>query len=145
MTLYSEGFRNRMIEKLSGPNPKSATGSGAAFRQAFTAKSALSDAISVRDDAINVGSAGEIDFHGRKLKKLFRNLPFQLRITDEIAVDAPIAGAGWAAANVQVYRENNGTTIKQTFRVLLGFVAEPEGWRVVVSHCSNAGPIWPDL
>jgi transposase len=25
VTLYSEGFRNRMIEKLSGPNPKSAT------------------------------------------------------------------------------------------------------------------------
>lgn len=25
MILYSEGFRNRMVEKLSGPNPKSAT------------------------------------------------------------------------------------------------------------------------
>jgi transposase len=25
MTLYSEGFRNRMIERLSGPNPMSAT------------------------------------------------------------------------------------------------------------------------
>lgn len=110
-----------------------------AFRAAFGSRYAFIDAFSERADAIDVGSAPrETKLGGASVKTAFRGVNATVQIHDGVAAGRVNDRIGWAAANVDYSLSSTNT---QTFRVLAVLVNEGAGWRVVLAHWSNAGPL----
>jgi hypothetical protein len=110
-----------------------------AMRTGFASKPSFVAARSTRPDAINFGSApGERVMGGENIKKIFARIKATLALHDAIAVGLVGTRGGWGAANVDFTdADRDGTQVKQTFRVLVAWVEEPGGWRMVQSQWSN--------
>jgi len=111
-----------------------------AMRTGFASKPSFVAARSARPDAMNFGSApGERLSGGDTIKKIFGRIKATIRLHDAVAVGTVGAKGGWGAANVEFTdADRDGTEVTQTFRVLVAWVQESGGWRMVQSHWSNA-------
>ena len=111
-----------------------------AMRTGFASKPSFVAARSTRPDAMNFGSApGERVRGGDTIKRIFTKLDATIRLHDAVAVGTVGAKGGWGAANVEFTdADRDGTQVTQTFRVLVAWVQESGGWRMVQSHWSNA-------
>jgi hypothetical protein len=111
-----------------------------AMRTGFASKPSFVAARSTRADAMNFGSApGERVRGGDTIKRIFSKLDATIRLHDAVAVGTVGAKGGWGAANVEFTdADRDGTQVTQTFRVLVAWVHETDGWRMVQSHWSNA-------
>jgi hypothetical protein len=111
-----------------------------AMRAGFASKPSFVAARSARGDALNVGSApGERILGGENIKKLFSKLKATIRLHDAVKVGPAGAHGGWGAANVDFTdADRDGAEVTQTFRVLVAWVEEASGWRMVQSQWSNA-------
>ena len=110
-----------------------------AMRTGFASKPSFVAARSTRPDAMNFGSApGERVQGGETIKKIFGRLKATIHLHDAVAVGTVGAKGGWGAANVEFTdADRDGTQVTQTFRVLVAWVQESGGWRMVQSHWSN--------
>ena len=111
-----------------------------AMRTGFASKPSFVAARSTRAEAMNFGSApGERVRGGDTIKRMFGKLDATIRLHDAVAVGTVGAKGGWGAANVEFTdADRDGTQVTQTFRVLVAWVQESGGWRMVQSHWSNA-------
>ncbi|MEP6862471.1 MAG: nuclear transport factor 2 family protein [Deltaproteobacteria bacterium] len=111
-----------------------------AMRTGFASKPSFVAARSTRPDAMNFGSApGERVQGGETIKRIFGKLKATIRLHDAVAVGTVGAKGGWGAANVEFTdADRDGTEVTQTFRVLVAWVQESGGWRMVQSQWSNA-------
>jgi hypothetical protein len=111
-----------------------------AMRTGFASKPSFVAARSTRPDAMNFGSApGERVRGGDTIKRVFGKLDATIRLHDAVAVGTVGGKGGWGAANVEFTdADRDGTQVTQTFRVLVAWVQESGGWRMVQSHWSNA-------
>jgi ketosteroid isomerase-like protein len=122
-----------------------------AVRAAFASRPAFADARSERGDAFNFGSGGERAHGGAVIKRIFSKLRAEIRIHDGVRVASgaswdPAQKAapwiGWAALNVDyTARTRAATDVTQTFRVLAILRREADGWKIVQTQWSNAGPV----
>jgi ketosteroid isomerase-like protein len=122
-----------------------------AVRAAFASRTAFADARSERGDAFNFGSGGERAHGGAVIKRIFSKLRAEIRIHDGVRVASgaswdPAQKAapwiGWAALNVDyTARTRAATDVTQTFRVLAILRREADGWKIVQTQWSNAGPV----
>jgi hypothetical protein len=112
----------------------------AAMRTAFASKPSFVAARSARPEAFNFGSApGERLKGGEAIRKIFGRINATLRLHDAVKVGLLGERGGWGVANVDFTdQDKDGTEITQTFRVLVSWVKEDAGWRIVLSHFSNA-------
>lgn len=112
----------------------------AAMRTAFTSKPSFVAARSTRPEAFNFGSApGERLKGGEAIRRIFGRIDATLRLHDAVKVEKLGERGGWGVANVDFTdQDKDGTEITQTFRVLVALVKEDAGWRIVLSHFSNA-------
>ena len=110
-----------------------------AMRTGFASKPSFVAARSTRPDAMNFGSApGERVQGGETIKKIFGRLKATIHLHDAVAVGTVGAKGGWGAANVEFTdADRDGTQVTQTFRVLVAWLQESGGWRMVQSHWSN--------
>jgi ketosteroid isomerase-like protein/uncharacterized membrane protein YgcG len=111
-----------------------------AMRTGFASKPSFVAARSTRSDAVNFGSApGERVQGGDNIKKIFSKIKATIRLHDAVVVGMVGAKGGWGAANVDFTDADprDGTQVTQTFRVLVVWVKESEGWRMVQSQWSN--------
>jgi hypothetical protein len=110
-----------------------------AFKAAFVSREAFVEAFSDRADAIDVGSAPrELKLGGEAVKKAFRSVNATIRIHDGVMAARVNDRIGWGAANVDYSLSSTNT---QTFRVLCVLQREDAGWRIVLAHWTNAGPL----
>ena len=111
-----------------------------AMRAGFASKPSFVAARSARSEALNVGSApGERILGGENIKKLFSKIKATIRLHDAVKVGPAGAHGGWGAANVEFSdADRDGAEVTQTFRVLVAWVEEAGGWRMVQSQWSNA-------
>jgi hypothetical protein len=111
-----------------------------AMRTGFASKPSFVAARSTRADAMNFGSApGERVQGGETIQRIFGKLKATIRLHDAVAVGTVGAKGGWGAANVEFTdADRDGTEVTQTFRVLVAWVQESGGWRMVQSQWSNA-------
>lgn len=111
-----------------------------AMRTGFASRPSFVAARSTRADAMNFGSApGERVQGGETIKRIFSRLKATIRLHDAVAVGTVGAKGGWGAANVDFTdADRDGTEVTQTFRVLVAWVQESGGWRMVQSQWSNA-------
>ncbi|MBA3454395.1 MAG: nuclear transport factor 2 family protein [Deltaproteobacteria bacterium] len=122
-----------------------------AVRVAFASRTAFVDARSERDDAFNFGSGPNERSSGAAVKRLFARLRSELKLVGGARV---VAGSTWdpaqatapwigfAAFNADyTYKSRAATDLTQTFRVLAILIREGEGWAVVQTQFSNAGPV----
>jgi hypothetical protein len=111
-----------------------------AMRTGFASKPSFVAARSMRSDAFNFGSApGERIVGGETIKKLFSRLPATIRLHDAVKVGSVGMRGGWGAANVDFTdTDRDGTEVTQTFRVLVAWLQEEAGWRMVQTQWSNA-------
>ncbi|MEO8841143.1 MAG: nuclear transport factor 2 family protein [Kofleriaceae bacterium] len=111
-----------------------------AMRTAFASKPSFVAARSTRADAVNLGSApGERVLGGDNIKKIFARIKATIALHDAVAVGPAGSHGGWGAANVDFTdADKDGTQVTQTFRVLVAWIEEPDGWRIVQSQWSNA-------
>ncbi len=111
-----------------------------AMRTGFASKPSFVAARSSRSDALNFGSApGERVLGGDNIKKIFTKIKATIRLHDAVKVGPAGAHGGWGAANVDFSdADRDGTEVTQTFRVLVAWVEEAGGWRMVQSQWSNA-------
>jgi hypothetical protein len=122
-----------------------------AVRAAFASRTAFADARSERSDAFNFGSGGERAHGGAVIKRIFGKLRAEIRIHDGVRVASgaswdPTQSAapwiGWAALNVDYTAKTRAATdVTQTFRVLAILRREADGWKIVQTQWSNAGPV----
>ena len=106
---------------------------------AFSSKPAFVEARSTRPDAFNYGSAGERLKGGDIIKKLFARIHAELRLHDVVKVGTLGARGGWGVANIEYTdADRDGTEVTQTFRLLAVWLQEDAGWRIVLTHFSNA-------
>ncbi len=112
---------------------------GQAMRTGFASRPSFVAARSTRPDAVNFGSApGERVLGGDTIRKVFGRLQATLHLHDAVAVGLVGAHGGWGAANVDFTdADKDGTEVTQTFRVLVAWLEEPDGWRMVQSQWSN--------
>ena len=110
-----------------------------AMRTAFASKPSFVAARSTRADAVNFGSApGERVLGGDNIKKIFSKIKATITVHDAVKVGLAGSHGGWGAANVDFTdADKDGTQVTQTFRVLVAWVEEPDGWRIVQSQWSN--------
>jgi len=110
-----------------------------AMRTGFASKPSFVAARSTRPDAVNFGSApGERVQGGENIKKIFAKIKATVHLHDAVVVGLAGAHGGWGAANVDFTdADRDGTEVTQTFRVLVAWVEEPGGWRMVQSQWSN--------
>lgn len=122
------------------PDTHDASPLAKAMRLGFASKPSFVAARSTRSDALNVGSApGERVVGGENIKKIFGKLKATIRLHDAVKVGPAGAHGGWGAANVDFSdADRDGTQVTQTFRVLVAWVEEAGGWRMVQSQWSNA-------
>ncbi|MEO6777194.1 MAG: nuclear transport factor 2 family protein [Kofleriaceae bacterium] len=111
-----------------------------AMRLGFASTPAFVAARSTRPDALNYGSApGERVQGGDNIKKIFSRIKATIRLHDAVAVGTVGTHGGWGAANVDFTdADRDGTEVTQTFRVLVAWVQESGGWRMVQTQWSNA-------
>jgi ketosteroid isomerase-like protein len=111
-----------------------------AMRTGFASKPSFVAARSTRPDAVNFGSApGERVQGGDNIKKIFAKIKATVHLHDAVKVGFAGTHGGWGAANVDFTdADKDGTEVTQTFRVLVAWVQEPDGWRMVQSQWSNA-------
>ncbi len=111
-----------------------------AMRTGFASKPSFVAARSTRSDALNFGSApGERVLGGDNIRKIFSKIKATIRLHDAVKVGPAGTHGGWGAANVDFSdADRDGTTVTQTFRVLVAWVEEAGGWRMVQSQWSNA-------
>ena len=110
-----------------------------AMRTAFSSRASYVEALSARDDAFNLGSAGERIIGGAAIRKVFARLSATIALRGAVKVGRLGAHGGWGVANVDFTElERDGTAITQTFRVLVAWVEEGGGWRIVQTQWSNA-------
>jgi hypothetical protein len=111
-----------------------------AMRTGFASKPSFVAARSTRPEAVNFGSApGERVEGGDNIKKIFTKLKATIHLHDAVVVGTVGAKGGWGAANVEFTdADRDGTEVTQTFRVLVAWVQESGGWRMVQSQWSNA-------
>jgi ketosteroid isomerase-like protein len=122
-----------------------------AVRAAFASRTAFAEARSERADAFNFGSGGERAHGGAVIKRIFSKLRAEIRIHDGVRVasgatwDQAQKAApwiGWAALNVDyTARTRAATDVTQTFRVLAILRKEADGWKIIQTQWSNAGPV----
>ena len=75
---------------------------------------------------------------GENIKKIFARIKATLALHDAIKVGLVGTHGGWGAANVDFTdADRDGAQVKQTFRVLVAWIEEPAGWRMVQSQWSN--------
>ena len=111
-----------------------------AMRTAFASKPSFVAARSTRADAVNFGSApGERILGGDSIKKIFAKIKATIHRPRRGRRSAwSAAHGGWGAANVDFTdADKDGTQVTQTFRVLVAWVEEADGWRIVQSQWSN--------
>jgi hypothetical protein len=110
-----------------------------AMRTGFASKPSFVAARSTRPDAVNFGSApGERVLGGENIKKIFAKIKATVHLHDAVKVGLAGTHGGWGAANVDFTdADKDGTEVTQTFRVLVAWVEEPGGWRMVQSQWSN--------
>jgi hypothetical protein len=111
-----------------------------AMRTGFASKPSFVAARSTRADALNFGSApGERVLGGDNIRKIFGRIKATIHLHDAVAVGTVGAHGGWGAANVDFTdADRDGTDVTQTFRVLVAWVEESGGWRMVQTQWSNA-------
>ncbi len=111
-----------------------------AMRTGFASKPSFVAARSTRSDALNFGSApGERVLGGDNIRKIFTKIKATIRLHDAVKVGPAGAHGGWGAANVDFSdADRDGKEVTQTFRVLVAWVEEAGGWRMVQSQWSNA-------
>jgi ketosteroid isomerase-like protein len=111
-----------------------------AMRTAFASKPSFVEARSARPDAFNFGSAsGERLKGGETIKKIFGRIKAVIKLHDAVKVGTLGERGGWGAANVDFTdADKDGTEVTQTFRVLVAWVKEDAGWRIVQTQWSNA-------
>ena len=122
-----------------------------AVRAAFASRTAFAEARSERSDAFNFGSGGERAHGGAVIKRIFSKLRAEIRIHDGVRVasgaswdpaQSTAPWIGWAALNVDyTARTRAATDVTQTFRVLAILRREADGWKIVQTQWSNAGPV----
>jgi ketosteroid isomerase-like protein len=110
------------------------------MRTAFASKPSFVEARSARPDAFNFGSAsGERLKGGETIKKIFGRIKAVIKLHDAVKVGTLGERGGWGAANVDFTdADKDGTEVTQTFRVLVAWVKEDAGWRIVQTQWSNA-------
>lgn len=110
-----------------------------AMRTVFASKPSFVAARSTRADAVNFGSApGEHVLGGDNIKKIFARIKATIALHDAVKVGLVGSHGGWGAANVDFTdADKDGTQVTQTFRVLVAWVEETGGWRIVQSQWSN--------
>jgi len=122
------------------PDSHDASPLAQAMRTGFASKPSFVAARSTRSDALNFGSApGERVLGGDNIKKIFSKIKATIRLHDAVKVGPAGTHGGWGSANVDFSDAGrDGTQVTQTFRVLVAWVEEAGGWRMVQSQWSNA-------
>jgi SnoaL-like protein len=110
-----------------------------AMRTGFASKPSFVAARSGRPEALNFGSApGERVAGGESIKKVFGRIKATIKLHDAVKVGMIGDRGGWGAANVDFTdADRDGTDVTQTFRVLVAWVKEDAGWRMVQTQWSN--------
>jgi hypothetical protein len=109
------------------------------MRTGFASKPSFVAARSTRSDAFNFGSApGERIVGGDIIKKMFSRIRATIRLHDAVKVGLVGEHGGWGAANVEFTdTDRDGNEVTQTFRVLVAWLQEDAGWRMVQTQWSN--------
>jgi hypothetical protein len=121
------------------PDDHDASTLAAVMREAFASKPSFVAARSTRPDGFNFGSApGERIAGGEAVAKTFARLRATIHLHDAVKVGAIGEHGGWGAANVDFTdADRDGTQVTQTFRVLVVWLREQPGWRIVQTQWSN--------
>ncbi len=111
-----------------------------AMRTGFASKPSFVEARSTRPDAFNFGSGpGERVGGGESIRKLFSHIKAAIHLHDAVKVGLVGDRGGWGAANVDYTdADRDGDDVTQTFRVLVAWIHEDAGWRMVQTQWSNA-------
>lgn len=115
-----------------------------AFRAAFSSTESYALAVSPRVTAFNFGSAPGERLKGDSIRRVFRKLRADIRLSEGVMISAagswdPAAAAAptvaWAAANVEFATRKS----RRILRVLAVMVKESDEWRIVQTQWSDGG------
>lgn len=114
----------------------------AVFTKAFSSRAAQIDFLATRTDVVDIGSApGERYIGSAAIRRWLESGTAKIAIHDGISIGMVTPRAAWGAANVDFTIMVKREPLTQTFRVLAAFVDDGSGWKIVLIHWSNGGPI----
>lgn len=145
--LVPNGKAAALAKKGQLPTPAALRDGGdntvrALFAKAFTSRKDQVDFLATRTDVVDIGSApGERYIGSAAIRRWIESGTAKLGIHDGISIGMVTPRAAWGAANIDFTITVKSVPLTQTFRVLAAFVDDGSGWKIVLIHWSNGGPI----